>query len=211
MERLKDIASEAETVLIVGHLRPDGDCVGACMAVYRYLHKQNPEQKISVYLEAVPEAYNILEIGENVISAELPKEPVDLLIALDSSSRDRLGIADTLFDSAAKTLCVDHHISNTGYAALNVVRPEASSTCEVLYDMMDEDEVDKEIAAALYLGIIFDTGVFRYSNTTRHTMEVAGRLMETGIPFWQYIDECFCREPTYRRSCSEERCLPVCG
>ncbi|MCD7824774.1 MAG: DHHA1 domain-containing protein, partial [Clostridiaceae bacterium] len=102
-----------------------------------------------------------------------------------------LGQAEKAFYQAGKTVCIDHHISNKGYAGTNYVVPGASSTCEVLYDLMNPELLDRQIAAALYIGIIFDTGVFHYSNTSKKTMEIAGRLMETGIPFWEYIDKCY--------------------
>ncbi len=191
MNQLKSIAQDAQTVLIAGHLRPDGDCTGACIAAYHYLHRQDPQRKIWVYLETLPENFRFLDPERKIVSQELPSEPVDLFIALDSSSPDRLGEAQPFLSTARKKLCVDHHMSNQAYAGINEIHKEASSTCEVIYGMMEEEEIDLEIARALYIGIIFDTGVFRYSNTSRHTMEIAGKLMEKGIPFWQYIDECF--------------------
>lgn len=78
----------------------------------------------------------------------------------------------------------------------NFIDVSASSTCEVLYGMMDEKAIGKETAAALYIGIAFDTGVFRHSNTSKRTMEIAGKLMDKGIPFYDYIDKCM-YEKTY--------------
>ena len=79
---------------------------------------------------------------------------------------------------------------------------DASSTCEVLFEMMANEEIDFDIASALYIGIIFDSGVFRYSNTSARTMEIAGNLMEKGIPFWNYIDKCF-----YQRTYTQTQLL----
>ncbi|MBR1743525.1 MAG: DHH family phosphoesterase [Lachnospiraceae bacterium] len=198
MSDLKEIARDAESILIAGHVRPDGDCVGSCLSTYLYLKKIFPEKQIEVYLETLPEVFQFLD-EKKIVSYEAEEKEVDLFIALDSSTTDRLGDVEPLFYRAKKTICVDHHISNRAYAGENYIEPEASSTCEVLYGLMDENMIDKEIAIPLYIGIIFDSGVFRYSNTSRRTHEIAGRLIETGIPFWEYIDKCF-YERTYTQT-----------
>lgn len=73
----------------------------------------------------------------------------------------------------------------------NIVPDQASSTCEVLFDQLEEEKVSREIAECLYTGIIHDTGVFKYSCTSAHTMEIAGKLMEKGIDFGAIIDNSF--------------------
>ena len=199
---LKQIAGDADTILIAGHLRPDGDCTGACVAAYRYLHQAFPEKNIDVYLETLPKKFGFLDPDGTIISNEVREERYELFLALDSSTPDRLGDAEKAFDKAKKTFCIDHHVSNDLYAMDNIVEGDASSTCEVLYSMMDEEDITYEIAEALYIGIIFDTGVFRHSNTSRRTMETAGKLIEKGLPFWDYIDKCF-----YERSYTQTQLL----
>lgn len=191
MNKLKNIAKDAKTILIAGHLRPDGDCTGACVAIYHYLHNAYPEKEIMVYLEKLPENFRFMDPEGKIVSTKLPKEDVDLFFAMDCSSSDRLGDAEKYFFGAKRTMCVDHHVSNENYAKENVVDSKASSTCQVLFELMDEEEIDQKIAEALYIGIICDSGVFRYSNTSRRTMEIAGILMEKDIPYSKYIDECF--------------------
>ena len=90
-------------------------------------------------------------------------------------------------------LNIDHHITNTKFGNENVVK-EASSTCEILYGLMEEEKLDAGIASALYTGIIHDTGVFKYSNTSRKTMEIAGKMMEKGIDFGTIIDGSFYKQ-----------------
>ncbi|MCH5267426.1 MAG: bifunctional oligoribonuclease/PAP phosphatase NrnA [Lachnospiraceae bacterium] len=190
MSDLRKLVKDAQNILIAGHLRPDGDCVGACVAAYHYLKDGYPDKCIHVYLETLPARFEFLDENRTIISEEIALEHYDLCIALDSSSSDRLGKAESYFYDAKRTLCIDHHISNEAYAMENVTLPDASSTCEVLYGLMQET-ISRETAAALYIGIIFDSGGFSYSNTSKKTMEIAGALMETGIPFWEYIDRCF--------------------
>lgn len=85
-------------------------------------------------------------------------------------------------------------MTNRGYCEENVVYPNASSTCEVLFDSLDQERISYEVAMCLYTGIIHDTNVFKNSNTSAHTMEIAGKLMEKGIPFGKIIDETFFRK-----------------
>lgn len=202
MTGLREIAQGAETILIAGHLRPDGDCVGAAVASCLYLKKIYPEAQISAYVEKVPEVYRFLDPEHSIFVEKLPEGSVDLFLSLDSSTKDRLGEAERLFDTAARTACIDHHVSNLGYAGENFVEAGSSSTCEVLYGLMEEELIDTRIAEAIYIGIIMDTGVFRYSNTSKKTMEIAGNLMEKGVPFWKYIDECF-----YQRTYTQTQLL----
>lgn len=202
MTGLREIAQGANTILIAGHLRPDGDCVGAAAAAYLYLKKIYPEAQISAYVEKVPEVYRFLDPEHSIFVEKLPEGSVDLFLSLDSSTKDRLGEAERLFDTAARTACIDHHVSNLGYAGENFVEAGSSSTCEVLYGLMEEELIDLPIAEAIYIGIIMDTGVFRYSNTSKKTMEIAGNLMEKGVPFWKYIDECF-----YQRTYTQTQLL----
>lgn len=202
MNELRIITEETDRIMIAGHLRPDGDCVGACIAAYHYLHNIYPEKTIDVYLTNLPEKFRFMDPEAKIISDFVSSEKYDLFLALDSSSPDRLGEAEKAFYQAGKTMCVDHHVSNKGYAGLNFIDPEASSTCEVLYGLMADADINLKIAEALYIGIIFDSGVFRYSNTSKRTMEIAGRLMEKGIPFWNYIDKCF-----YQRTYTQTQLL----
>ncbi len=106
-------------------------------------------------------------------------------------SWDRLGGAEKYFHSAAKTINIDHHVSNTGSGDICEIRPKAGSTCEVLYDLMERDKLDRDLAMALYIGIIHDTGVFQYSNTTPATMEKAAHLISFGFDFPGLIEETF--------------------
>lgn len=191
MSKLKNAVKDADSILIAGHLRPDGDCTGACIAMYHYLHNVYPTKKIFVYLEKLPESFRFMDADGVIVSRQLPKEEVDVFFSLDCSTSDRLGEAEKYFHGAKHTICVDHHISNENYAKENFIDSEASSTCQVLFELMGEEEIDLKIAEALYIGIICDSGVFRYTNTTRRTMEIAGILMEKGVEHSKYIDECF--------------------
>ncbi len=191
MDELKNIAEKAHDIIITGHMKPDGDCVGACIAAYNYLYNFYPDKNIKVYLGQMPEKFAFLDPNKEIVSNELPEMQPDLVITFDSNSVDMLGKAVKLFRSAKNSVCIDHHISNKGYAKNNFIDASASSSCEILYKLMSDDDIDLKIAEALYMGIAFDTGVFRYSSTSKETMEIAGKLIEKGVPFYDYLDKCF--------------------
>lgn len=197
---MKKIASELEhvtSVAIVGHIRPDGDCVGSCMGMYLYIKENFPNiREVTVYLEPIASAYQILTDTDRIVSDFSGERVYDLCIALDSGDAGRLGEAVKYLETAKRTVCVDHHVSNVGYADVNYIFPESSSTCELLYDLMDSEKITEPVASALYMGIINDTGVFQYSCTSPKTMRIAADLMEKGIDFSGIVEKTFF-EKTY--------------
>lgn len=190
MAKLDDVLKGKSSVAVSGHIRPDGDCIGSCLGVYNYIKNSYPSVDVDVYLQSFSDKFNFIRYSDEV-KHEKTDKIYDLFIMLDSSSLDRLGEFTDMFNNAKETICIDHHISNEKYAMENIVFPKASSTCEVLYGLMDEDRIDNHIAEALYMGIVHDSGAFKYSNTSAETMNIAGKLMEKGIPFTSIIDNTF--------------------
>lgn len=191
MNKIENYLEEVKNVGITGHRRPDGDCIGSCLGLYNYLTKNYPELSVSLYLESIADKFVFLKNSDKIIFNTEKDEEFDLFIVLDSSDLERIGETVKYFDKAKKTLCIDHHISNNNFAMENVVDAKLSSASELLYMMLDEDKVDKYVAEALYLGIVHDSGVFKYSNTSYNTMAIAGKLMEKGIDFTSIIDDTF--------------------
>ena len=189
----------AGSIAIGGHVRPDGDCVGSCLGLYLYVKEQFPDKQIHVYLESIPEPFKFLKRADE-IQHEIPADKsYDLFIALDCGDEGRLGFSAPLFESAKKTLCVDHHVSNQAFANENHIEPDASSTSELVYDLLGMDNISKDIAECLYLGMVHDTGVFRHSCTHPSTMHAVANLMEKGIDFTRIITETF-DEKTYAQN-----------
>lgn len=206
MKYILDEIKDAKIIGIAGHLRPDGDCVGSGMALYHYLKNNiGQDRTVDLYLEPVPEHFSVINGIEEIKHSNESQITYDLFITLDSSSLDRLGFAQEYFNQAKRTINIDHHISNTNFAQINHVIPDASSTCEVLFELLEEDKIDLIIAEALYMGLIHDTGVFKHSNTTEKTMNIAGRLISKGVPFSSMIDETF-----YRKNYVQNQILGRC-
>lgn len=197
---------QAETIAVAGHLRPDGDCVGSCMGLYSYIKKNYPDKEVHVCLEEFPDSFSYLRDEEALVPLSGGKKNYDLFIALDCGDTERLGEASVLMDKSSCVCCVDHHITNTRYGRLNIVEPDASSTSEILYGLMDPEKIGYETACALYTGIVHDTGVFKHSCTSSKTMRIAGELMDKGIPFGKIIDGSFYMK-SYKQLQIMGRCL----
>ena len=189
------------TVAIAGHVRADGDCVGSCLAVYNYICSNFADIRADVYLESVPDKFLFLKNADKIRSFSDMDESLeyDLFLALDCGDLGRLGKAAKYFETAKQTLCVDHHISNQSFADVNYIFPSASSTSELVYGLMCRDKMTKAIAECIYLGMVHDTGVFRYSCTSPETMRIAGELMEFGINYPKIVDETFFMK-TYKQN-----------
>lgn len=186
---IKEIEA-ANSIVIVGHIRPDGDCVGSCLGLYNYIIDNYENKKVQVYLQEFSKSFSLLNGVDNVLH-ELDDNTYDLCIALDSGDIDRLGEFVKYYNEAARTICVDHHISNTGYGDLCYVYADRSSASESICTLIDMDKLTKNSAECFYLGIVHDTGVFKHSNTTKDTMCIAGALLEKGARSNIVIDDTF--------------------
>ena len=196
MKNIAEVLEGVKTVGIGGHIRPDGDCVGSCMALYLYIRKYFPDIDVNVYLDHPKPIFGHIESIDE-IKTEVEEERIfDLFITCDVSARDRLALADNLFEHAKKTVCIDHHVSNDAFAELNYIRPEASSTSELVYTLLEDEKISKACAEALYMGIAHDTGVFQYSCTSPETMEAAAQLLRKGIDGSEIIEKTYF-EKTY--------------
>lgn len=194
--RLSDEIKGAGTIGISGHIRPDGDCIGACMAVYLYLKKEMPESTIEVFLEPPSEVFHCIKAVDEIhTDFKTQVKTFDVFIALDTV-KERMGEAEAFFDHAVKTINIDHHISNGGCGMVNYIDPQASSTCELVYELLDEEKLDADIAQAIYTGMAHDTGVFKYSNTTPKTFAIAAKLISFGFDFSELTEKTF-YEKTY--------------
>ena len=191
MTNLDVFLEKAQTVAVAGHVRPDGDCVGSCLATYNYIKTYYPKIQVDLYLEPIPNIFKFLQRADEIISDMSADKVYDLFIAQDCGDLGRLGDAAKYFKTAEMTVCIDHHISNQSFAQENYIFPEASSASELVFELIPRERLNKEIAECIYTGIINDTGVFQYSCTLPKTMEAAGVLMSYGIDFPRIVDETF--------------------
>ncbi len=182
-EEIYAVFNDSTSIAIAGHQNPDGDAIGACLALALALKKCGKD--VTVLLEPYKGMYDVIP-GKNLILAPEKYDMVDaeLFVALDCGDLMRLGEAASVFGRTAKQVNIDHHISNGYYGQYNFVDGEASSTCELIYRLLrDVVDLDKDIATALYAGILYDTGGFRHTSTSPATMNAAAELMTYDIPF----------------------------
>ncbi|MEE8886740.1 MAG: bifunctional oligoribonuclease/PAP phosphatase NrnA [Eubacteriales bacterium] len=188
---IRDYLDGVKTVAIAGHVNPDGDCVGSTMGMMLYLKSNFPEIRADVYLENLRDEFRFIEDSDKIRMELDEVKPYDLIILLDISSRDRIGVIQPLLPLAGKILCFDHHVTNKESYTWLWNYPEMSSTSEVIYHYMEPDLISEKCAEALYMGIAHDTGIFQYSSTSPTTMRVAANLMEKGIPFSKIVDDTY--------------------
>ena len=157
-----------------------------------FLEKALPDVRVDVFLESIPPELrkNIPGADRLITDFETDVDRYDAFVVLDSA-KDRIAGAESFFDRAKKTINIDHHISNPGSAMVNYINGTSSSACELVYEVIDREIMDRDIARALYVGIVTDTGCFRFSSTSRKTMEIAGDLMTFGFDFSTIVREVY--------------------
>lgn len=179
-ERVVEVLREAQTVAVTGHLRPDADAIGSVMALTLALRKMGKTvtahvgqaHDFSANLRTIPGAHEVQP------STSLPAE-ADLIVAVDCGSIDRTGPLAQEF-ATRRSVVIDHHASNPGFGTENLVAPAESTTVILrqIIEMLGVD-LDRDIAHALYAGLMTDTGSFRWGTERMHTL--AAELMEYGL------------------------------
>lgn len=181
----------AKRIAITGHQKPDGDCVGSCLSVWYYLSKNLPGAEVKVFLEAPDPVFAELAGYDEIVTDFPDQAPFDVLFILDCNL-ERTGLAAKYAEGAGKIINVDHHVTNAnGCGDLNYVDPKVGAACELIYELIEPDKFDQQLAKSIYVGIIHDTGVFQYQNTTPETMKKAAHLMSFGFDFDRIILETF--------------------
>lgn len=191
----------ADSIAITGHINPDGDCIGSTLGMYNYITSNYPGKKVQVYLQEFPDVFMFLN-GASEVKHETDDEIYDLFMSLDCGDPDRFTPFAQYFETAKRTLCIDHHISNKGFGDVCYVEPQACSAAEAIFKLLDEDKINQPCSEALYMGIVHDTGVFKHSNTTRSAMTIAGILIEKGARPSFVIDETF-----YKKTLTQNKLL----
>jgi phosphoesterase RecJ-like protein len=184
-KELRSIIEDHHEILLLPHVSPDGDTLGSTFALNNYL-KGLGKTTYVVLNDEVPSNLEFL-VTDRVYTEEaydgLKVDPT-LVFCMDASDPGRLDSRQKYIQKR-KSVCIDHHITNTNYCDVNFVTADASSTGEVLYELLFTDDmvVAQDIASAIYVAILMDTGSFRYSNTSSRTMEIVARLFSSGIDY----------------------------
>lgn len=177
--KFKEQLKDANSIALISHLDPDGDNLGSLTALSKSL--LNLGKKVyPIEFDKIPE--NLKFLPNLDLLSDNTDININMIICLDCANYERLGQIDELFNKAKYRINIDHHQSNEFYGDVNIVKKGYSSTCELVFDLINEINlpIDKDISMSLLTGISTDTGRFLYSATTADTLAKASRLVENG-------------------------------
>ncbi len=170
----------ANKILLTAHVNPDGDAIGASLAMLQILREMG--KTAQVYIDdKIPTNFLVMPFEEEIRRPrEDEKFDADLLVILDTSP-DRIGNVKNLTD--APILNIDHHVTNKESIGDWYIEPDAAATCEIVFKLCHElgAKITRNIAVCLYTGMATDTGFFNYSNTKPATLRAAAELVEAGV------------------------------
>ncbi|WP_346882690.1 bifunctional oligoribonuclease/PAP phosphatase NrnA [uncultured Algibacter sp.] len=188
---IKQLLSKSKKIVIVPHKNPDGDAIGSTLGLYHYLKKANHQVNVIVpndypkFLKWIPGNDTILKYDTQTDTCETLINEADILFTLDFNAFHRTGNMEmVLSKSNAIKIMIDHHQSPDDYATYMFSDVTMSSTCEMVYHFIDKlgdtNHIDSDIATCLYVGIMTDTGSFRYPSTTSDTHKIISKLIKKG-------------------------------
>ena len=173
--------SEANSIVLTVHIRPDGDAIGSMLAFYEALVGQGKQVRMVVD-DTIPEKFSFLSYADSIQSVDAFdwSQPVDMLLVLDASTYERIGRVGAL--CSAPIFNIDHHISNTEFAQGLYLRPDFAATGEIITDLCKKWNwpITESMGTSLYLAIATDCGFFKFSNTTFNTLEMASHCVKAG-------------------------------
>ena len=188
---IQQLLSTKKKIVIVPHKNPDGDAIGSTLGLYHYLIKGHHQVNVITsndypsFLKWIPGNDTILKHDSQTKACNDLINDADIIFTLDFNAFHRTGnMENVLAESSALKIMIDHHQAPDDYATYMYSDVSMSSTCEMVYhfiDMLgDANEVDSNIATCLYVGIMTDTGSFRFQSTTSKTHNIVAKLIEKG-------------------------------
>ena len=186
---LDEKIENANTICILGHKNPDGDCIGATLSIYNYIQNKYKGKVVKPYLDEFSNRFLILPNADKIKCDFSDATKFDLCIVVDALSLERFKGFERYFHEAKDTIVIDHHENNSIPAQTSIIFPESIATCEILYRFLDKKYIDTQVAMCLFVGIATDSGVFRYKATTKKTFEIVGELIDYGFDFTKLLDD----------------------
>lgn len=196
-----NLLKNAKCVVVACHVRPDGDALGSGFGLCRAL--ENAGKRAYMLLEeAPPPRLNILP-GMATYYKQLPEKlsDIDLFVTVDCADESRIGDSSVSYARyGGKTLNIDHHVSNQGFAKYNYVIAESTATCEILAAILNAAgfEITKEIADLLAMGLLTDSGNFSHKDVSSNTYKVAAQLKDCGADLYEIGYKMFCSQTKAR-------------
>lgn len=180
-EAVLDLVRGAGAVLLVLHVRPDGDSLGSSLAMARCLGAMGKAVHVTC-ADPLPANLAFLDPTGICQPPDRLEGPFDVALFLDCADLERCGAARSLVSQAKTLVNVDHHPSNRRFGDVNYIEARAAACGEIVFALLSElgATIDSGVATALYTALVTDTGSFRFANTTSHTLCLAARLVELG-------------------------------
>ncbi len=171
-----------ERFLLATHVNPDGDAIGSLGALALVLEGMG-KQVVAYCQDEVPEFLRFLPYADRIVREISGLDRFEVAVVLDCGAFDRIGSAVEVLQLVGKIIHIDHHSSSGDFGQLNLVRPECSSTAEILYEIFQAIPVSltPEVAENIYTAILTDTGSFRFANTTARTLAIAAEMVSLGV------------------------------
>jgi len=168
--------------LLATHVNPDGDAIGSLGALALVLEGMG-KQVLAFCQDEVPGFLQFLPYSDRIVREIARPDEFEVAVALDCGELDRIGNAAKMLQGVQKIIHIDHHSSGDGFGHLNLVRPECSSTAEILFEIFQAIPVALESQAAenIYTAILTDTGSFRFANTTARALAIAAEMVSLGV------------------------------
>jgi phosphoesterase RecJ-like protein len=168
--------------LLTTHVNPDGDAIGSLGALALVLEDMG--KKVVAYCQdEIPGFLRFLPYSDRIVREIPGPDRFDVAVVLDCGELDRIGSAAAVMQQVEKIIHIDHHSSSDDFGQLNLVRPECSSTAEILYEIIQAIpmSLSPEAAENIYTAILTDTGSFRFANTTARALEIAAEMVALGV------------------------------
>ncbi len=198
LTRILDAIRAAKTICVVGHIRPDGDCIGSQLALALALKAEG--KRVTVWNEdSVPQKLKFLD-RENLFEKPKPGHKFDCVIAVDCASFERLGTVGACVSERDLLINIDHHESNTRYGDLNWISSREPSSGELIFRLLKTARwpITKPIADLLFTAISTDTGSFQYASTRPGTFHTGAELVTRGADLAKICDEVYQSYPLSR-------------
>lgn len=182
MEQILKHIKTSQQILVASHAEPDGDCLGSLVALGLALKKL--DKTITLYNPSpIPAVYRFLPGVEHIAKQIKEAKEYDLAIVLDCGDIVRVGEDSSVVDQIPMVINIDHHVSNTGFGDVQLIDTDACATAEIVYRLINALQIpfDRAIATGIYLGILTDTGSFRFSNTNPAAFAISKAMIDIGV------------------------------
>lgn len=194
---------QSERIVIVSHKSPDGDSIGSSLAMFHLLKKWNKEVRV-VHPDPAPEFLHWVEGSQEITAFETHQEEArsllhaaELILCLDFNEAGRVGkeMQPFLENAPGEKAMIDHHLHPSGFCRLMISQPEACSTAQLVYEWMEAvgqlQALDAVIGTCLYLGLMTDTGSFRFPSVTAKTHDILASLLRVGVAHFKVHEEVY--------------------